>query len=155
MKSSSGCAFCWTVETVRFCCSSSTRGCLMETPRPDIFMTGIFFSSFPCAINTAVGVGRMVVCELKACWTSGEREAAWAAGACCTGRGRAGAAVVACCWGIAFAAFGCWAAAGCENMGLIDCLGPRPSPASSPSAVSWATWIRVSSTSKRLFLLAR
>ena len=91
-----GCAFCCTADAAAcFFSSSSPRGCLIETPKPDIFITGIFFSSFPCAINTAVGVGRMAaVCEPKGCWTCGDAGVAWAAGACCTGWGCAGVAVV-------------------------------------------------------------
>ena len=52
-------------------------------------------------------------------------------------------------------ACGCWVAAGCVNIGFMTCLGLCPLAISSPSAVICATCIKVSSTSNRLFLLAR
>ena len=63
--------------------------------------------------------------------------------------------MLACGRGATGAACDCCAGAGCVNMGFMACLGLCPLAASSPSAVIWATCIRVSSTSSRLFLLVR
>lgn len=123
---------------------SSTFGRLIDMPSPDTLIVGAFFSSFLCANSMTVGVVR----GTKFVAVAAVSVAGVVARVVCD-------LMLACGWGTTGAVCDRCVGVGYVNMGSVVCLGLYPLTALSPSAVIWITYIRVSSTSSRLFLLMR